>query len=168
MALTDKLTAIADAIRGKTGKTDGLTLDAMPEAIEGIQTGGGDSGGLKIVRGTATVTSSNNIIQHNAGIDNYIWHAWVDELPTEGSNNAVEYLYYSNPGKNVPKFYHDMGVAIRYNPSTGVFSRSSGSPDSSKVDRNNAPLGNSYAAHSTVIWNWEVIGLDGYTQRSML
>lgn len=41
MALTDKLTAIADAIRGKTGKTDGLTLDAMPGEIAGIQTGGG-------------------------------------------------------------------------------------------------------------------------------
>lgn len=41
MALTDKLTAIADAIRGKTGKTDGLTLDQMPGEIAGIQAGGG-------------------------------------------------------------------------------------------------------------------------------
>lgn len=40
MALTDKLTAIADAIRGKTGKTDGLTLDQMPGEIAGIQAGG--------------------------------------------------------------------------------------------------------------------------------
>lgn len=42
MALTDKLKAIADAIRGKTGKTDGLTLDQMPTEIEGIQSGGGE------------------------------------------------------------------------------------------------------------------------------
>lgn len=41
MALTDKLTAIADAIRGKTGKADGLTLDQMPTEIANIQTGGG-------------------------------------------------------------------------------------------------------------------------------
>lgn len=41
MALTDKLTAIADAIRYKTGKTDSLTLDQMVEEIEGIETGGG-------------------------------------------------------------------------------------------------------------------------------
>lgn len=34
-----KLTAIADAIRGKTGKTDALTLDAMPTEIVGIETG---------------------------------------------------------------------------------------------------------------------------------
>lgn len=40
MALTDKLTAIANAIRGKTGKTEPLTLDAMPGEIEGISTGG--------------------------------------------------------------------------------------------------------------------------------
>ena len=42
MALTDKLTAIGDAIRDKTGSTDLLTLDAMPTAISGITTGGGD------------------------------------------------------------------------------------------------------------------------------
>ena len=41
MALTEKLTAIAEAIRGKTGKTDGLTLDQMPGEIAGIQSGGG-------------------------------------------------------------------------------------------------------------------------------
>lgn len=41
MALTDKLTAIGDAIRDKTGSTALLTLDAMPTAISGITTGGG-------------------------------------------------------------------------------------------------------------------------------
>lgn len=40
MALTDKLTAIADAIRAKTGKTDGLTLEQMATEIEGIKTEG--------------------------------------------------------------------------------------------------------------------------------
>ncbi len=37
MALTDKLTAIADAIRGKTGGTDELTLDQMATEIAGIE-----------------------------------------------------------------------------------------------------------------------------------
>ena len=37
MALTDKLTAIADAIRGKTGQTASLTLDQMVTEIEGIE-----------------------------------------------------------------------------------------------------------------------------------
>ena len=44
MALIDKLTAIADAIRGKTGKTEEMTLDQMVTEIEGIQTGGGSGG----------------------------------------------------------------------------------------------------------------------------
>lgn len=41
MALTDKLTAIGNAIRGKTGGTELLTLDGMVTAINGISTGGG-------------------------------------------------------------------------------------------------------------------------------
>ena len=40
MALTDKLTAIGNAIRGKTGGTELLTLDGMVTAINGISTGG--------------------------------------------------------------------------------------------------------------------------------
>lgn len=42
MALTNKLTAIADAIRAKTGSTDPMTLDEMAAGIADIQTGGGD------------------------------------------------------------------------------------------------------------------------------
>lgn len=38
MALTDKLTAIADAIRAKNGGTDAMTLAQMPEKITNIQT----------------------------------------------------------------------------------------------------------------------------------
>ena len=40
MALTNKLSAIGNAIREKTGKSDLLTLDAMPVEILSIQTGG--------------------------------------------------------------------------------------------------------------------------------
>ena len=40
MALTDKLAAIGNGIRGKTGGTDLLTLDGMVTAINGISTGG--------------------------------------------------------------------------------------------------------------------------------
>lgn len=36
MALTDKIKAIADAIRTKTGTTDVMTLDEMPDKIAGI------------------------------------------------------------------------------------------------------------------------------------
>jgi hypothetical protein len=49
MALTDKLTAIADAIRAKTGGTAALTLDQMPTEIANIQTGGSGGKGDPIV-----------------------------------------------------------------------------------------------------------------------
>lgn len=44
MALTDKLTAIADAIRAKTGETGKMTLEQMPGKIGGISGGGGGGG----------------------------------------------------------------------------------------------------------------------------
>ena len=43
MALIEKLSAIGDAIRNKTGGTEALTLDQMVTEIEGIQAGGGGS-----------------------------------------------------------------------------------------------------------------------------
>jgi hypothetical protein len=42
MLLTDKLTAIGDAVRAKTGTEDPMTLDEMATAIEGITTGSVD------------------------------------------------------------------------------------------------------------------------------
>ena len=42
MALINKLSAIGDAIREKTGKEDLLTLEQMPEEIRGISGGGGE------------------------------------------------------------------------------------------------------------------------------
>lgn len=39
-ALDGALGAVADAIRGKTGSTEPMTLEQMPVAIAGIQTGG--------------------------------------------------------------------------------------------------------------------------------
>lgn len=43
MALTDKLTAIGDAIRQKSGTTDLIALKDMPSRIIGLPTGGGDT-----------------------------------------------------------------------------------------------------------------------------
>ena len=52
MALTEKLTAIADAIRDKTGGTDKLTLDSMVTEIGNIS-GSGGSGGSSAVSAKA-------------------------------------------------------------------------------------------------------------------
>ncbi|MEF2704589.1 MAG: hypothetical protein U0N06_04680, partial [Faecalibacterium prausnitzii] len=50
MSVVSKLTAIADAIRAKTGGTTEMTLDQMATAISGIQTG---SGGIDTSDATA-------------------------------------------------------------------------------------------------------------------
>lgn len=52
MALTDKLTAIADAIRSKTGTTEPMTLDEMATAILNITTGSVPSDTITLDDGT--------------------------------------------------------------------------------------------------------------------
>ena len=42
MSINAAMTAIADAIRAKTGKTEPLTLEQMPSEIEGISSGGSE------------------------------------------------------------------------------------------------------------------------------
>ena len=55
MALTDKLTAIADATRAKTGTTNQMTLDEIATAINGIS-----SGGKEILLGQYTMATGNH------------------------------------------------------------------------------------------------------------
>lgn len=59
MALTDKLTAIANAIRSKTGETGKMTLDQMPIKIGGIETGPSiDLDGITAVESDVLSTAS--------------------------------------------------------------------------------------------------------------
>ena len=74
MALTNKLTAIGNAIRGKTGKTELLTLDQMPTEISNIQ-GGGTVEELTI--------TSNGTYTPPTGIDGYA--PVVVNVPQDGA-----------------------------------------------------------------------------------
>lgn len=60
MALTDKLTAIGDAIREKTGSTAKLSLDQMVDEIEGISAGGGGGAEVESDIIFRTITSYTN------------------------------------------------------------------------------------------------------------
>ena len=91
MALTDKLTAIGNAIREKTGGTDLLTLDQMPTEISNIQ-GGGTVEELTI--------TSNGTYNPPTGIDGYA--PVVVNVPQDGGPPA-EALVLTGDCEN--KFY---------------------------------------------------------------
>ena len=65
MSVNEKMTAIADAIREKTGGTSPLNLDQMAEAIAGIQTGGGGSSEGLSVLVDETVTLATDLLATN-------------------------------------------------------------------------------------------------------
>ena len=72
MAITDKLTNIANAIREKTNKTDKLTLEQMVSEIKGISTGGGTGG--DIPEGALDFSGACNYLFYNGKWD------WVIDL----------------------------------------------------------------------------------------
>lgn len=74
MALIDKLTAIADAVRGKTGGTDLLTLDGMAAAISGISSGGLPAGIAECEVQTFTPEADTN--------DPITFELGMEEMPT--------------------------------------------------------------------------------------
>lgn len=64
MSVNSKMTAIADAIRGKTGDTVLLTLDGMAAAIAGLKLGST----VKAEMGTVTASGSTSLtISHSLG-----------------------------------------------------------------------------------------------------
>ena len=96
MALTDKLSAIGNAIRAKTGGTDMLTLDQMPTAIAGIQTGSGGSDELakKIITREGNITELPSDITKigNCAFYNYTNLA-LTSLPS-GITSIGDYAFY--------------------------------------------------------------------------
>lgn len=92
MALTDKLTAVADAIRGKTGKSEPLTLDQMPGEIAGIVTGENDEDGFtlkfKVMRNASSLSGTFE------GVKNIE----IDMANQEHSIPAIQYLFTDKPG----------------------------------------------------------------------
>ena len=95
MALTDKLTAIGNAIRGKTGGTDLLTLDGMVTAINGISTGANIPSYAFNVSGKCRYRFANN--GWNWFINNY-----GNQVTTSNIVDCYNMFYGSTALKNIP------------------------------------------------------------------
>lgn len=95
MALTDKLTAIGNAIREKTGKSDLLTLDQMPTEIQAIQTGGGDL--------PAEALTISGDCQYKFYGDNWNWYIeqFGNKIKTKDITDGQFMFQYSGV-KNIP------------------------------------------------------------------
>lgn len=94
MALTDKLTAIADAVRAKTGGAEPLTLDEIAAAISGISGGGELPSAVEAVTYGEYIptvdTNSMPDIEHGLGAVPDIAVAWCGELDcSEYSTNTL-------------------------------------------------------------------------------
>lgn len=89
MALINKLEAIGDAIREKTGGTEELTLEQMATAINGLSIGGG-------TLQTAVITS---VVGYTYYLDNY-----VDV--SAGDNFILFYTFKAKYGSDYIKAIH--------------------------------------------------------------
>ena len=104
MALTDKLTAIADAIREKTGGTEMYTLAQMADAVREIETGG-TSGGEEVT-----------FDDHNASVRAYLEASKVYTTDNRANVSVVgSYASTSVQDQDCPKSF--LGV---YNLDPGV------------------------------------------------
>ena len=96
MALTDKLSAIGNAIRAKTGGTELLTLDAMPNEIASIQTGGG--GGIEV---EPIVLTGNQ----SYGCSGPLSSKYIEMFSNTITTNdlfGTEYMFFNSTLKKIP------------------------------------------------------------------
>lgn len=102
MALTNKLTAIANAIRSKTGKTGTMTLDQMPTEIESIRSVG-VGGGLEPFK----IDVGDNALLYSAFLEllKQIGGGVITEIRTSGSFDSA-FKNSNDIGFKIPDIVH--------------------------------------------------------------
>lgn len=116
MALIDKLSAIGDAIREKTGKEDLLTLDQMPTEIQAIETSGGD-----LPEEAFVITGNCNYRFANDGW-NWFIEQYGNKITTENIKSLMN-MFESCSLKEIP--FDLNGNNTSSIPMTGLFKYSS-------------------------------------------
>lgn len=85
------LTAIGEAIRSKTGKTDLLSPASMASEITSITTGGGGDVEEIVLTGDCSYACSNPA-----------WNVLLDKVRTEGISNATSMFFNNYTAYNIP------------------------------------------------------------------
>lgn len=96
MSINEKMTAIADAIREKTGDSEKLTLDGMATAISGISTGGAD-----LPEEAFNVTGN---CMYRFSYDGWNWFIdnYGSRIKTSDISNPSSMFFYSSNLENIP------------------------------------------------------------------
>ena len=114
MSVNEKMTAIADAIREKTGGTEPMGLDAMAEAVRGLEVGGGalTIGNVDLHNRDTDVLNTfiNGTNGKETSYNNYASTDYIRLTPgklyalvTNGSMNAYEAAYYDGDKQYIAK-----------------------------------------------------------------
>ena len=117
MALTDKLTAIADAIRAKTGDSATMTLEQMVTAISNIESGGGLPTGIsEIAYGESTLTSDQTSgiygISHGmSATPNFVFVMVKTDTVVNGMITHIAVTRRGNAVTGGIRYYNSSGVA---------------------------------------------------------
>lgn len=96
MALTNKLSAIGNAIREKTGKTGLMTLDEMPAQIASITTGSGGGGEMEPI----VLTTDTNYACAGKVASAYIKN-YGNTISTNDLSNT-SYMFYKYENESIP------------------------------------------------------------------
>ena len=114
MSFNSKMTAIADAIRTKTGETDSLTLDGMAEAINGLEIGvelptlTNEGSASDLLSGKELIDGEGNVIRGNIATKT------ASDLTASGATIIVPAGYY--PTQEVKS----IETATQATPSIGI------------------------------------------------
>ena len=86
------LTAIADAIRAKTGKEDALTLDGMAAAVAGLNVAGKNVEFIGLIDRTITEAVSEDV----TGVGSYAFHSCktLESVRFPNATNIGDYAFY--------------------------------------------------------------------------
>ena len=107
--VNEKMTAIADAIREKTGKTDALTLDGMAEAIPNVYDAGKKS---QYDEFWDAYQDNGNRTDYQYAFARWRMGAFKPKYDIKPSNASVTMMFAYSQLTNIAQRLEDMGVVL--------------------------------------------------------